>query len=621
MTIADVHDPYAGADPHTGHASATGQPTGDAAYLAEWAEEFDARAAADEYSSRRRPQGDREDLDVTNPAIAADWLRATIGRGRLAGLFDRSGQAVLIAREGEAGYTPPARDSDHDGPAQVRTVTPAALAAYIDARYECQKIVTVKDEETVRPALFPLEAAKRIVDLPDPALRPGLRRLAGVVHTPVVRADGSILGVPGYDPPTLLYHLPDPGLTVPPVPDRPTDNQIRAAVALLSEMTDGFPWKTEHDQAGYFGFLLTPLLRNLVPPPYKAFVFDAPQQGTGKTLLAKVGNILHGGVLRGGLQHSDDAEVRKVITTVLARTTGPVVILDNLTGVLDSPVLAGLLTSPDWSDRLLGATEEIRAVNDRVWTVTANNLAVGSDMVRRVVWCGIDARMSRPQDRTDFAIADLEGWVRQRRGAVLHALLTLIRAWVQAGRPVQPARTSDSFATWVQAVDGILTHAGVPGRFADPATTRQETSGDDEEWGAFLSAAYALFGTDTWTVKELLARVSTGDAGGLTQTAWPQAAFPLDALPGDLADKASRHARGPVGVARSLGMWLSHRDGRYVGHLCARSPYADRKDVKMWRIDPISTDSGAGTAGTAGTSSGHLTVYAHEANTNSNGGV
>jgi hypothetical protein len=555
------------------------------------------------------------DWDVTNPAEAAARLRANIGRGELAGLFDRAGGIVFIAREGDAGYVPPARDDQHDGPAQVCRVNAAGLAAYIDARYRCFRWVKSGENLESRPALFPTEAARRIVDLPDPTLRPQLRRLAGVTHTPVARADGSILDTPGYDPATRLYYLPDPGLVVPAVPARPTVEQVKAAVGLLDEMTDGFPWKSEHDRAGYYGFLLTPLLRNITPPPYKLTIFDAPQQGTGKTLLGELGRILHGGVLRGGVQHGDDEEVRKTVTTILARTTGPVVIFDNLTGTLDSPVLAGLLTSAEWTDRLLGGNDEVRALNDRVWCATANNLAVGVDMLRRTIWVGIDAQTPRPQDRTGFAIADLPGWARARRGELLHALLILIRAWVVGGRPTRPARTSDSFAVWVQAVDGILGHAGVPGRFADPSTERQEAGEQDDEWADFLRAVHEVFGERTWTVKDLLDLVPRPGIHTLVPTGNPfdppPARIPLDALPGALADKAAQSARGVSAVAVSLGRWLTNRDGRFVGELCCRSAGHDGNHKRLWRIGRLRPDSSisiSGVAGVTGVVSGHLSA-------------
>ena len=41
--------------------------------------------------------------------------------------------------------------------------------------------------------------------------------------------------------------------------------------------------------------------------------------------------------------------------------------------------------------------------------------------------------MPHPELRTGFEIEDLEVWARDRRGDLIAALLTLIRAWVVAG--------------------------------------------------------------------------------------------------------------------------------------------------------------------------------------------
>ena len=560
---------------------------------------------------------DRPALDVSNVAVAADWLREHAGKGELSGLFVRDGGVVFIAAEGEDGYAPPKRKrapivgevDDHDGPAQIRTINAAGLAAYIDARYKVVKVKATKDDDEDQgddgepggkvetPALFPKQAAERVIDLPDDSLRPGLRQLTSVTHTPTLRPDGGILAAPGYDDATGIYHLPDPGLVVPAIPDAPSTQDVKAAVALLDEMTAGFPWKSEHDRANYYGVLLTPLLRAAVPSDRKLVIFDAPTQGSGKTLLAQLVGILHGGVLRGGIQHTDEAELRKNITTILARTTAPVVVLDNLTGTLESPVLAGLLTNPTWTDRLLGANHDVNVPNDRLWTVTANNLSVGPDMVRRTLWVGIDAQMERPQDRTGFAIPDLPGWVRGNRGRLIAALLTLTRAWVLAGRPVPVARSSDSFTRWATSIDGILTHAGVPGRFDDPASRAQESAEVDAEWATCLRALHASFGDEAFTAAQALDQVPwpLGATVGMGQSAMFPAprngrpVIPWESLPGELAEKAGRSARGPSSVTVSFGRWLNYRKGRFAGGLACRLAFKDRTNVVWWRIVQVPT--------------------------------
>ena len=46
-------------------------------------------------------------VDVTNAAVAADWLRGELGRGELSGLFLREDLLVHTPRIGEDGYIDP----------------------------------------------------------------------------------------------------------------------------------------------------------------------------------------------------------------------------------------------------------------------------------------------------------------------------------------------------------------------------------------------------------------------------------------------------------------------------------------------------------------------------------
>jgi hypothetical protein len=176
--------------------------------------------------------------------------------------------------------------------------------------------------------------------------------------------------------------------------------------------------------------------------------------------------------------------------------------------VLNSATLAALLTTAKWGDRRLGATENVDRANDRVWTITGNNVNIGGDLARRTVTIVIDPGIPHPERRTGFTIADLEGHVRDHRGQILHALLVLVRAWVAAGRPTGGRAGSDGYARWIEMVGGILANAGMPGVF-DHRDTQLDIGGDDDEWGELLAAIEGVFGADAWTVKELLGKFQT----------------------------------------------------------------------------------------------------------------
>jgi hypothetical protein len=539
------------------------------------------RAAGPAAGAAGQPAPWKAELDVTNPATAAQWLRHEAGRGRLSGMFLRREAAVHTPREGEDGYIPLTPGAgDTDGPAQVRPIREATLAARITYTYGCYRMVKRGEDWEPIPALFPSSAARTAIEVPD--LLPHLRTLRGVIHSPVPRADGTLLTDPGYDPATGLLHLPEPGLIVPPVPERPDPGQVATALGLLQAMVAGFPFLSEHHRANHLGALLTPLLRDVAPPPYKLHAIEAHQPSSGKTLLANLSRWIHGGVFRAEVP-DEDAELRKQITSILSVTTGPIVVLDNITGTLKSSTIAGLLTSARWDDRPLGSTAWTACLNDRLWTVTGNNLAIGGDMPRRTLRTVIDPAMPNPELRTGFDIPDLEGWVKQHRGHLLHALLVIIRSWVLAGMPLAPERTSDGYARWVRTIGGILTHAGLGGEF-DHHSTQVTLSNEDDEWETFLAAIHRAYGTRSWSARELLADVDTGSliAPGL---------IPADSLPGDLAAKAAGHNGHLVGIARSLTWWLRNREGRWAGGMTVRPAGTDANKVKQWVIHTMSDRS------------------------------
>jgi hypothetical protein len=68
-----------------------------------------------------------------------------------------------------------------------------------------------------------------------PALRklgryPGLPPIEAIVEAPVLRTDGRVLSAPGYDAASRLYYHPREGLSVPVIPEAPTQAQARAAI-------------------------------------------------------------------------------------------------------------------------------------------------------------------------------------------------------------------------------------------------------------------------------------------------------------------------------------------------------------------------------------------------------
>lgn len=515
-------------------------------------------------------------LQIGSAAAMAYWLQEHLGVGRLSGFFARSGQMVHTPRVNELGYVP-AKAGGDNGPVEIQPITGPVLAAKLQYLYECYKRTQDKETEEWKeaPALFPRAATQVAVDAPE-ALH-GLRVLRGITSTPMVRSDGSVLDTPGYDQATGYLFLPGDGVDVPMVPERPTEGELRKAVDLLYEMIAGFPFAGDDDRANYLGLLLTPLLREVTPPTYKMFGLGAHQPGSGKTLLAQLVGLIHGTVFRPEVP-SEEAEWSKMTTSILATTSAPTVILDNVTGVLRSSVLAGLLTaSGEIQERELGKSSNLIFRNDRVWIITGNNLSIGGDLVRRTVTVLIDPNMINPETRTGFAIEDLPGWVTEHRNDILWSLLVLIRAWVVQGMPEPVRAQSDSYARWERVVAGILAVAGVPGQFDAESGKRAAAGGDDDGLALVLEHLVERFKGESFNVAQALAPQSAnGQFLGESR----------DWLPAPVVEKLARsEASGRI----AMGWWLRNRLGRWVsgteGRPLVLRPSPAERRVARYRVE------------------------------------
>jgi hypothetical protein len=500
------------------------------------------------------------------------WLLAELGARGLSGVFLRGAVLVHVPTIDQDGYIPAIRDEDHNGPATIRPLNAAGLVTRLALNYYVHRLQKRGDVLVPVECWFPNDAASHALDAIDHA--PNLRVLRGVTHTPMVRADGSILAVAGYDDASGFLYLPD--VEVPPVPTTPTPDEVGRAVGLLRGMVDQFAWSGKHDEANFLGLLLTPLLRELCPPPYKLGAVMARQPGSGKSLLNRILRDVHGGVFRSEMPH-DDAEMEKTISSILTCTTAPVIQFDNVSGTLRSSRLAGLLTSATYSGRVLGSTNNTDMVNDRLWTVTGNNLNFGGDLVRRTLWVTIDPGCPDPQLRTGFRL-NIPQYVTENRGVILHALLTLIAAWNAAGKPAEE-RSSDDYARWSAVVRGILLHAGIPGEFDHSESAQQKMGADDEGWGDFLAAIRQAFGAGSFSTRELVERMSQS---GFSD---PPAQGLVEALPADLHDRYLRAHESARAIARSLGMWLKNRHGRWAGEFVLEGAGHDNtRNVPLWRV-------------------------------------
>ncbi|MEU0508395.1 hypothetical protein [Amycolatopsis sp. NPDC006125] len=338
---------------------------------------------------------------------------------------------------------------------------------------------------------------------------PGLPVLRRIISTPVLRPDGTLLQAPGYDPATGFYLAANTHL--PPVPDQPTGEQVAAAREfLLERFLRDFPWREPADRANYLALLVTPIIRPFTRTLSPFGVIDASMPGSGKTILAGCVGLLVGQRVLTWTDSED--ELRKAITTVLADQCGAVV-FDNLVEghVIDSAVLARLVTERTWTDRRLGTNAAATYPNDRLWLATGNNLRTGGDMASRTVWVRLDPNCPRPEARTGFTIPNLDSWILDpaNQATVLWHLLVLILDWTAAGAPTAAGVPQmRQFTRWAQHLGGFLAHHGIE-NFLGNAEHARELDDDAAEWRAFLLAWHDLHGEQPLTAQQVRGSAET----------------------------------------------------------------------------------------------------------------
>ena len=316
---------------------------------------------------------------------------------------------------------------------------------------------TTAKGERVPAAPPPVIARNMLADAEFP-----LPLVTRIVHAPIVAADGTIVLAPGYHPATRTYYAP-PGLDIQPVAAAPTQTEIDRARGRLLEPLRDFPFTGPAERAHAVVLTLQPFIRELIDGLMPMGLIEKQSPGTGAGLLTKAALLpALGHEISAQPATGDDDEWRKRITAILLE--GPPVVLFDNAETLVSPSLAALLTTRDWKDRVLGGNRTVELPNDVAWIATGNNLTLSTDIMRRCVRIRLDAQVDRPWRRpTDkFAHPDLLGWIAEHRADLVWAALTIIRAWIAAGRPAG-TKTFGSFEAWARVMGGVLEVAGIPG--------------------------------------------------------------------------------------------------------------------------------------------------------------
>jgi hypothetical protein len=500
-------------------------------------------------------------------------LKAALNAGAIPDLYVTGGRPVRIERV--SGTLAVDLDGDAPLPVTATLVTPPLLANLLAAHTYTYRLRPGTDEAG-NPALTEEETT------PGPAVLsaalagaewPSVPTLAGIIGTPVLRRDWTLLQAPGYDPASGLYLAPT--VTLPPVPARPDPGQVdKARTFIVSTLLGDFEWEDTASLANYVGLMVTPFLRRPLRALVPLAIVSASAPSSGKSLLSALIGLLVGQQTV-PWPADNDTELEKLITATFTVESGAV-IFDNLAEgeVIASPILANLLTNPRWSSRILGKSGMGAWANDRLWMATGNNLRVGGDIASRSVCVRLKPAAPHPEARTGFAIPDLQGWIKDpaNRAALLWRLLVLVADWVAAGTPRDTAVPQlRQFTPWAHGVGGFLAHHGITGFLTNLNAIRRMDE-EDHKWAVFLAAWLDRLGPGLVKVADVLA---SGDPGR------DHPAGPWD---GDfITDDKGRFPRTP----QKLGQMLAGQTDRFHGEppLTLRAVTEAHNSTRLYRVE------------------------------------
>lgn len=405
---------------------------------------------------------------------------------------------------------------------------------------------------------------------------PGLPSVNGVVYAPIFAADGTLQKEKGYNPATKLYYA-EP-ITLP--KDEFTVESAKAL--LLNTMLGEFPFKDDASKAHAVALMILPFVRLMIDGSTPIHLIDAPLQGTGKGLLVKLLTLpsTNGRISTIGAGKDDEEWGKRLVSSLLERRSH--IMIDNIpqSQRLDSHELARAVTEP-YSNRILGKSKNATFGRLKtIWCATGNNVQPTAEIARRIIWTRLDANAEHPGQRDGWKIPDIESWAKENRGRIILAIITIVQAWIDAGKPMYKGKVKGSFEEWVKVMGGILQVAGVNGFLGNEDELQESTNTSNVAWREFVAAWHEKHGQHPVTTKELFLLAS----------------YPDQPAPGEVGHGILEEELGggkEAGRRRVLGRSLAHRKDSVIGG-CKIVQATPASGLSRWALSVVNPNETEG---------------------------
>jgi len=389
--------------------------------------------------------------------------------------------------------------------------------------------------------------------------------IGGVIATPTLRPDGSVLIEHGFDAATSLYVASR--VDLPAIPDRPSRADAEKAAKLLEELINEFPFVDDASYSVGLSTLITPVVRGcMTVAPMHAVT--APTAGTGKSYLFDTAAAIAIGsrcpVMSAG--KTEEELGKRIGAKILSGS--PLMCIDNVNGEIGGDDLCQAVDQAIVEIRVLGTSSMPQTVNRTCTLANGNNMVIRGDMTRRTLLAGMDRQMEKPAEYPFKA--DPVRKVLGDRGKYVAACLTIVRAYFVAGRPKVAPMPMNSFGMWSDSVRSALIWLG----YADPCATIEKAREDDPELQQ-LRQFIEAFETDIGTGKNNA--VSTSEIADMLHGKLQN---PADYA--NLREACTPFMQRGILNTSALGRWLGKVKGRRIGDFHIQRRVYESK--KLWYL-------------------------------------
>ena len=374
-----------------------------------------------------------------------------------------------------------------------------------------------------------------------------LKQLKSIARQPFFSHAGDLVIETGYDAESGIYCDFNKNLYT--FNLKPDKADAIDAVNNLKQLLGEFSFASDVDQTTALAAIITGVVRqSLKNAPL--FHIKAPQIASGKSYLTDLIASFASPRLPSAYAYpTSDEECQKLLLAVLINSPA-VVIFDNLTtDLIPHNTMCSALTQEQLTGRILGSTKVATVGTQVLFLSSGNNVEPVQDMTRRTITIALDPKIETPA--TKVYVGNPVKTVRTQREHFVGLVLTIVQAWIVAGRPITNCKPVNGYDEWTNLVRQPLLWLPM----ADPATRlfqQLEHDPGKETLGRVLSAWLREFGSVPTMIREVC------------QRAEPYVLPKNEELREALLEVAEE--RKDIN-RRKLGRWVARNEGRIVGAL------------------------------------------------------